>query len=257
MIIRRLGWAGLEIEAGGESIVVDLLQDMSSMEQFLGPARTELPPPARPGRALAALVTHLHADHADPDAIRAALAPGGAVLRPARDGGEFLEVAATASQEDGLGDLPARIVGEWERCEIGPFAVTAVPAVDGFGDPQVSWVVEADGRRILHCGDTTFHGFWWRIRMRCGPFDAAFLPVNGAVCAFPHRTPASPLVAVLDPEQAAVAAELLEAPIAVPIHYDAIHAPPVYAQVDDPARRFTAAAGKRARVLAIGEELAL
>jgi L-ascorbate metabolism protein UlaG (beta-lactamase superfamily) len=257
MIIRRLGWAGLEVEADGESIVIDLLQDLSSMEQFLGPARTELPPPARPGRALAALVTHLHVDHADPGAIRAALAPGGVVLRPPRDGGEFLEVAATAPQEDRLEDLPARIVSEWERCEIGPFAVTAVPAVDGFGDPQVSWVVEADGRRILHCGDTLFHGFWWRIRMRCGPFEAAFLPVNGAVCQFPHRTPASPLAADLDPEQAAIAAELLEAPIAVPIHYDAIHAPPVYAQVDDPARRFAAAAGERARVLAIGQELVL
>src|SRR5881398_3583524 len=60
-----------------------------------------------------------------------------------------------------------------------------------------------------------------RIRMRCGPFDAVFLPVNGAVCEFPHRTPSSPLPADLDPEQAAVAAELLETPVAVPIHYDA------------------------------------
>jgi hypothetical protein len=43
--------------------------------------------------------------------------------------------------------------------------------------------------------------------------------------------------------------------MAVPIHYDAIHHPPFYAQVDDPAGRFTSAAGARARVLAIGEEL--
>jgi L-ascorbate metabolism protein UlaG (beta-lactamase superfamily) len=93
--------------------------------------------------------------------------------------------------------------------------------------------------------------------MRCGPFDAVFLPVNGATCQFPHRTPASPFVADLDPEQAAAAAAILEAPIAVPIHYDTIHAPPVYAQVDDPVGRFAAAAGDRARVLAIGEELAL
>ena len=52
-------------------------------------------------------------------------------------------------------------------------------------------------------------------------------------------------------------AEILDAPVAVPIHYDAIHHPPVYAQVDDPAGRFTAAARDRARVLAIGEELVL
>jgi L-ascorbate metabolism protein UlaG (beta-lactamase superfamily) len=257
MIIRKLGWAGLELEAGGESIVIDLLEDMSSLEPFVGPAHTELPPPQRPGGALAALVTHLHADHADPAAIRAALAPDGIVLRPARDDGEFLEIAATAPQEVGLEGIPTRVVGEWERCEIGPFGVTAVPAVDGFGDPQVSWVVEADGRRIVHCGDTLFHGFWWRIRMRCGPFDVAFLPVNGALCRFPHRTPASSLGADLDPEQAAVAAALLEAPVAVPIHYDTIHRPPGYAQVDDPAGRFAAAADGRARVMAIGEELVL
>jgi hypothetical protein len=43
--------------------------------------------------------------------------------------------------------------------------------------------------------------------------------------------------------------------VAVPIHYDTIHMPPLYAQVDDPAGRFAAAAGARAKVMAIGEEL--
>jgi L-ascorbate metabolism protein UlaG (beta-lactamase superfamily) len=32
--------------------------------------------------------------------------------------------------------------------------VTAVPAVDGFGDPQVSWVIDGGGRKIIHRGDT-------------------------------------------------------------------------------------------------------
>jgi L-ascorbate metabolism protein UlaG (beta-lactamase superfamily) len=247
MIIRRLGWAGIEVESDGQHLAIDPIVGFGDLEQFVGPPLTELPPPSGPLDA--ALVTHLHRDHADPDALRDVPV----VLRPAVDDGEFLEVAATTAQEA----IGGTVVAPWERHSIGAFTVTAVPAVDGFGDPQVSWVVEAGDRRIIHCGDTLFHGHWWRIQMRCGPFDAAFLPVNGAVCGFPHRTPHSPYVADLDPEQAATAAALLEAPVAVPIHYDAIHHPPLYAQVDDPVGRFTAAAGDRARVLAIGEELAL
>ena len=247
MIIRRLGWAGIEVESDGARLAIDPIVGLGDLEQFVGPPRTELPPSSGPLDV--ALVTHLHRDHADPRAVRDVPL----VLRPAVDEGEFLEVAATTAQEA----IGGTVVAPWETIVAGPFAVTAVPAVDGFGDPQVSWVVEADDRRILHCGDTLFHGSWWRIRMRCGPLDAAFLPVNGARCEFPHRTPASPLVADMDPEQAAAAAEILETPVAVPIHYDTIHHPPVYAQVDDPAGRFASAAGDRACVLAIGEELAL
>ena len=43
---------------------------------------------------------------------------------------------------------------------------------------------------------------------------------------------------------------------AVPIHYDTNHNPPVYAQIDDPAARFVAAAGTlgvSARIVAPGE----
>jgi L-ascorbate metabolism protein UlaG (beta-lactamase superfamily) len=244
MLIRKLGWAGIELEADGQRLVIDPLLGFGDLEQFVGPPLTELPPPA--GLADVALVTHLHRDHADPDALRGVPV----VLRPEANEGEFLEIAATTAQEA----IGGKVVAPWETIGAGAFTITAVPAVDGFGDPQVSWVVEADGKRILHCGDTLFHGSWWRIRMRCGPLDAAFLPVNGARCEFPHRTPASPFVADMDPEQAAAAAEILEVPIAVPIHYDTIHAPPVYAQVDDPAGCFAAAAGARAKVMAIGAE---
>ena len=243
MIIRKLGWAGIEVEADGQRLAIDAIVGFGDLEQFVGPPLTPLPAPS--GRVDVALVTHLHRDHADPDALRGVPL----VLRPAIDEGPFLEVAATTAQEA----IGGTVVAPWETIVAGAFTITAVPAVDGFGDPQVSWVVEADGHRILHCGDTIFHGSWWRIRMRCGPLDAAFLPVNGAVCEFPHRAPASPYAADLDPEQAAAAAEILDVPVAVPIHYDTIHHPPVYAQVDDPAGRFAVAAGDRAKVMAIGE----
>jgi L-ascorbate metabolism protein UlaG (beta-lactamase superfamily) len=257
MNITRLGWAGLELEESGASAVVDLLQDPGIMVDFVGEPRTALPGPSRPGAAILALVTHLHADHADPDAIAAALAPGGVLLRPATDDGEYLEVAATKGAEKRLAELGVvqQIVAPWETVEVGPFRATAIPAADGFGDPQVSWVVEAGGTRILHAGDTLFHGWWWRARMRLGAIDVAFLPVNGPLVDLPHRQPPSPRPVVMGPAEAASAAFLLQAGLAIPIHYDALHRAPTYVQTEDPAGAFlreAAALGVAAHVVEPG-----
>jgi L-ascorbate metabolism protein UlaG (beta-lactamase superfamily) len=92
--------------------------------------------------------------------------------------------------------------------------------------------------------------------MRHGPFDAAFLPVNGPIVNLPHRQPHSTLPAAMDPVQAAEAAALLEATEAIPIHYDTLNNPPVYAQVDRPADAFLEAAARRdvsARTVQPGE----
>ena len=45
--------------------------------------------------------------------------------------------------------------------------------------------------------DTTFHGYWWRMARRHGPFDVVFAPINGAVVNFPHLQPPSPLAATM------------------------------------------------------------
>ncbi|MDO8184748.1 MBL fold metallo-hydrolase [Conexibacter sp. JD483] len=263
MRIRRLGWAGLELEAEGEHVVVDLFQHNEPLEPFTGPVHGPLPPPAGAGAIATALVTHLHADHCDPGAIAAALAPDGLLLRPAPapDGG-VLEDGALLYAEQGIAErgLATQVLAPWESVTRGPFTFTAVPAVDGFGDPQVSWAVAAGGVRILHAGDTLFHGAWWLAKLRLGDFDAVFLPANGPRVSLPHRQPPSPLPAAMTPEQAAAAAAVLGARLAVPIHYDTIDSPPRYEQVKQPAERFLTAAqeaGVAARVLATGEELTL
>ncbi|HWH93546.1 MAG TPA: MBL fold metallo-hydrolase [Baekduia sp.] len=259
MKITRLGWAGIELQASsGETAVIDLLQNTDGMARFMGEPHTALPAPTRSGAAVLALVTHLHQDHADGDAIAAALAPGGVLLRPAPDAGEFLEIAGQQPAEERLRalELPQRHVAAWETVDVGPFRATAVPAVDGFGDPQVSWVVEADGTRIYHGGDTLYHGWWWRARMRTGDVDYAFLPANGPLVDLPHRRPGSPRNAVMSPAEAAAAAYVLGARVAIPIHYDTIHHPPIYVQADDPAGTFVREAealGVTARVVAPGE----
>ncbi|MFA4928131.1 MAG: hypothetical protein WC558_06415, partial [Patulibacter sp.] len=85
-------------------------------------------------------------------------------------------------------------------------------------------------------------------------------PVNGAVLAFPHRTPASPLAAAMDPEQAAIAAGILGAGLTVPIHGEGYVVEGIYRGVPDPSARFLAAATERgitARVLALDETIEL
>jgi L-ascorbate metabolism protein UlaG (beta-lactamase superfamily) len=105
--------------------------------------------------------------------------------------------------------------------------------VDGIGDPQVAWIVSAGGRTIIHCGDTLWHGYWWKIKQEHGPFDAAFLPVNGPLVEFPHLQPPSRQPIVMSPEQAVSAAMVLEATYMVPIHYELVNNPPIYSPARD------------------------
>ena len=234
MKIRRLGWAGIEVSAQGSALVVDYVRDFALLTatQPVG----AFVAPTQP--AAAALVTHLHEDHTDVGAIQSAVGPDGLVLRPAPFIGGAEEVVFTATGEADLAasSLDVRIVSDWDRVDVPPFTVTAVPAVDGLGDPQVNWVIEADGQRIFHGGDTIFHGYWWLIARRVGPIDVAVLPINGAVVDVPHLQPASKLPAVLTPEQAAQAAVILQAKALVPMHFG-VDQPPGYVEHGDALNR--------------------
>jgi L-ascorbate metabolism protein UlaG (beta-lactamase superfamily) len=261
MQIRWLGWAGMEIEADGVRLVIDPLQDAGAVFAFLGERAAAIEAPevvAAQGDAVAGLVTHLHRDHADAAALAAALAPGAPVLEPPTWGGGYLEQAAVAQADAELSasHLERRPLDPWATVEAGPFAITAIPAADGTGDPQVSWLVEAGGRRVLHLGDTLFHGWWWRIAERFGAPHVVCAPINGARLTFPHRQPPSPLPGVMDPEQAALAADLLRAETVVPMHYGAYAAPGLYEPVADPLVRLRAACD-RVRVVELGATLAV
>jgi L-ascorbate metabolism protein UlaG (beta-lactamase superfamily) len=261
MKVRWLGWAGVELEHDGETLVIDPLLDPAGTFAGLGDAarEVELPPvvPAEGGRAAGALVSHLHRDHTDAGALAAALWPGGFVHHPPSTEEGNLALAQ-AEYELGAAELPRRAVATWESVSVGPFTCTALPAVDGLGDPQVSWVVEAGDRRVLHLGDTVFHGAWWQMARRAGPFDVVFAPINGAVIDFPHQQPPSPEPAAMEPEQAALAGELLGAGTVVPMHYGGFAFEPHYRPIPDARERFEVAArgrAYRAAPLAPGEVL--
>ena len=239
MHVRRLGWAGVEIECDGETLVIDYVQDKTPMAPFLRSPDEAFPPSSRPGGAAAALLSHLHADHADPDALAAALRLDAPILRPESATGNAADVELTSFAENKFPhhSLAVEVIPAWEQRTIGPFRVSSVPAVDGFGDPQIGWIVECSGLRIFHGGDTLFHGFWWRIAHRYGPFDLAFLPVNAPVCNWPHLQPPSPLEATLTPEEAAIAAHILRAKTVVPIHYGSLHKEAEYVETQHPLQR--------------------
>jgi L-ascorbate metabolism protein UlaG (beta-lactamase superfamily) len=264
MRLTWLGWAGVELESDGVTVVIDPLDDPGAVFAPFGERSAGTPLPdvveAAPGRAVAGLVTHLHRDHADASALAAALAPGGRVLEPPAGGGDELEELGLAQAEAELtaANLERTRVEPWTSVEAAPFTITALPSVDGLGDPQVAWLVEADGTRVLHLGDTIFHGYWWRMARRHGPFDAVLVPVNGAVVRFPHRRPASPLPAAMNPEQAAIAAEILGARTTIPIHSEGYEIDGIYEPVADGSDRFVQEAAEhdvRTRILDPGEAI--
>jgi L-ascorbate metabolism protein UlaG (beta-lactamase superfamily) len=238
---RRLGWAGVEIESAGQTLLMDYI-NADALLQYRAPlSETEqrfVHPPKM--SASAAVCSHLHSDHADPVALKGAAREDATVFRPEKytSTGADLVMTDTAENLFAESGLKQEILQPWEERQVGPFRIVAAPAVDGFGHPQRSWFVESGGVRVLHAGDTMNHGYWWSIAHRLGPMDVVFLPINGPVVTLPFCQPPSPLHAAMNPEEAAVAAHILGARVAVPVHYEVLNDPTWYAEVPSPAKRF-------------------
>jgi L-ascorbate metabolism protein UlaG (beta-lactamase superfamily) len=110
MQITWLGWAGVEIAAQGERVVIDPLADPRAVFAWLGERADAVLLPEvvapRPG-AIAGLVTHLHRDHADADALTAGDATRLATLRR-------VQSRATRAQHglEAAGEACAALTGE-------------------------------------------------------------------------------------------------------------------------------------------------
>lgn len=85
--------------------------------------------------------------------------------------------------------------------------ISMTPAVHSStaGSP-CGFVVEFNGKRIYHAGDTALFSDMGLIPKLFGKLDIALLPIGG------HY--------VMDPKQAAMAAKLLKPKLAIPIHYN-------------------------------------
>jgi L-ascorbate metabolism protein UlaG (beta-lactamase superfamily) len=211
----------VEVEKDGVNVVIDVLETFGIFQSFIGPEPDELVR-LDDGSVDAALVTHLHRDHADVDAIERVVAEDGVVLRPPAAGYmSELQKFVTGEAEKGFAASAheIRVVSAGETVEIGPLRVSALFAVDGLGSPQVSWLIDDGESRIVHGGDTTWHATWWEVAAEFGPLDVAFLPGNGAEIDYPARQPFVDESAVMVPEQSVKAATALGARTLIPIHF--------------------------------------
>lgn len=238
LAVRRLAWAGVEVRLGDTRLLIDPLENAAPLAPVMGEPRRPLPPVDTPP-GTHALITHLHPDHYDRDLIERIAAAGTigchAPIAPALAGDGITAV----SQEMG------------RPRQIGALTVTPVTSLDwrGADSDQVAWVVEGGGRRIIHCGDTQWHGDWWRIARDHGPFDVAFVPVNGVIARFEGYEVNVPVT--MTPEQAVEAAGALGATTVCAMHYGLFHNPPFYVEQADIERRFRDAAALRGITAAI------
>jgi len=152
---------------------------------FLDPWRV----PAQEGPADLILVTHPHQDHLDRRAIAGLRAESTTLVAP------------RSCAEPGWQSIAAG-----ETLRIGDAAVTGVPAYNLRGrlHPRsgewVGYLVDVDGVRVYHAGDTDFIPEMKGLRP-----DIALLPVGGLM--------------VMDGADAARAAAVLEAVVCIPMHF--------------------------------------
>jgi len=227
--VQRLSWAGVRVVLGDTTIVADASAGMAPPHP---PGRAPWVPDDAGTRWRYALITNLLNDHYDPATLRRVLGPRGRVV--------CLEANAASVASDGLRVRPVHL---WEPVLLGGDAsvivVTAVPCADGFGEPGVMWVLRGGERRLLHGGDVLWHAHWWRIAAQLGPFDAAFLPINGVV--FQGTPPHVDIARTLTPEQAVAACVALGARRLCPIHHG-LNDPPGYVETPDALARAARAA---------------
>jgi L-ascorbate 6-phosphate lactonase len=205
------GQSSFELRLAGRRVLVD---------PFLSPHPDRLIPPPfaaeDAGEVDVVLVTHDHLDHLDDDAL------------------PKLHAAATVVPDE----LVARVealgvehvvgVGATGRIEVEGLVVHGVPACHGDTPedayrlgPFLGYVIEADGVRVYHAGDTIpFDGLVERLR-EIG-VDLALLPINGRDA----EREAAGLVGNLNEQEAAELAAACGADAVVPMHWDMFAANP-------------------------------
>lgn len=226
LVVEKLTWAGVKLSDADTTVFIDAI----GTDIWDGNAPGGLVPVTSDTRRTYALITHAHNDHFDVATLKDVLGDSGYVI--------CHESIATYVASRGFQVIPA---ATWEPVRRGGFIFTPVPAEDGFGAEQVSWVISWGDQSYFHAGDTLWHGQWDMIGAQYGPFDAAFLPINGARI---QRDPVQETPAVLTPEQAVDAALQLRARTAVPIHYGG-ESPPAYVEVAEPLETFLKVAERR------------
>jgi L-ascorbate metabolism protein UlaG (beta-lactamase superfamily) len=239
--MRKLSWAGVLVETENTALFIDVIAPDEKAGE-----RADILVTTHDADAL---LTHGHGDHFDNETLQKVLGKHGRLVC----------LRATADRADTRG-LRVQPIDMWQPIFFpaggDDLVAFPVPAVDGWGAAQASWVIDGRGVRLFHGGDTQWHADLVDVGRAYGPFDVAFLPINGARQR-DGRFIDQGIPAVLTPSQAVAAAQLLRAKMIVPIHFGGSD-PPNYVEVPNPLgelRREASKAKIPIRVLRTGESL--
>lgn len=214
-----LGQAGFALRAGGTTLLLDPF--LARHPDRLSPAAFA---PEQATGVAAILCSHEHIDHFDAESLPAlaAASPEARVVVP----------TPLVERVTALGILPDRVIGAQpdEPFELDGVTIHPLPAVHGvdvadaysFGRElsgglyrYLGFVVEAEGLRIYHAGDTLADEELQDRLARLAP-DVALLPVNGR----DHYREAQNIVGNMGPREAVSFAATVGAGLLVPMHYD-------------------------------------
>lgn len=209
MKIQKLNWAGIKLECGDKTVLIDAVQNFSPYFPVLGNPLTPIVHFADEVRADYILFTHLHLDHFDKEVIDKCLKTGGKII-----GYMNHEKEIAALNRDFV------LLYTDETFEENGITFKSVYSSDGIGEEQTAWIVAHEGEKIFHGGDTIWHNQFWTLGKENKGIKYAFLPINGVVVNFQIvGLEYSTIPASLTPEQAFNAAKLLHAEKLIPIHY--------------------------------------
>lgn len=244
--IQRLPWAGVLFETNNFTLAIDpLAKDPAASNPALETRHWGV---CEKIAADAVLITHARADHYDIEVIRKILKPAGVIV--------CAKNCEAKIQKDGF---QTHGLDEYEAAEVGPFDVTALPAVDGLGESRISFHLALDEIRMIHCGDTMWHGYWYKWATDYGPVTVTFVPISGALVEVPGVS-ATNVPAVMTPAQAAAAADVLCSELVIPTHYGRTAHPDGFTEQPNALEAFEREARRRNlnyRMLELGEEIEL
>lgn len=180
--ITWIGHAAFLYQVAGLNILMDPhFSERASPVQFAGPRRI-VPLPieveALP-RIDLVLTSHNHYDHLDLDTVRKLAAqPGGSP--------RFLVGLGLGTWFRDQGITRVEELDWWQSVDAGPVKLTFVPVQhwskrtlnDANATLWGGWVVEGDGLRVIHTGDTGYSRDFRDIGARLGPFDLALIPIG-------------------------------------------------------------------------------
>jgi L-ascorbate metabolism protein UlaG (beta-lactamase superfamily) len=177
-----IGHATMLVRLGGKAVLFDPnFSDRASPFAFAGPKRvvpvpidiSELP------RIDLVLISHNHYDHLDLVSVqRLAAMPQGSP--------HFLVPLGLKAWFAALGVTRVDEYDWWQETREDGLRITFVPAQHwsrrGLDDTNETlwggWVVEGEGLKVIHTGDTGYSQDLRDIGERLGPFDMAFIPIG-------------------------------------------------------------------------------